>query len=368
WLFVFSGLIAVSLIKAVEGDLRGFDWTDADHWPLATAVACLGLLLLHQASKAVEAWALPGAPRRVERWFLGYALLFGIFFVFANPPFQGPDEIRHAFRSYQVSEALPRSAPIPQSLVTVHSQFEFLPFRPANKTGLDQLLAAWKVPLQPEHRNFHGSTGTSFFPNLPQGLGMFLGRQLGLPAVGLMYMGRLFNLFFWIVLVYLAIRQLPFYRWVFFFAALSPMGLYQAASLSYDGFTNGMCFLLISTFLSFGYGSGVVRLAKLAAMVIQGILASLAKFLYFPLVLLYLLIPVRRIGSKVRYGAVFASLLLLSWGVNFLWNLQSGKVGQVLTAGQDYRNGSLSFILGHPWEFLTLVGRTLKGHGAYLEG
>ena len=55
---------------------------------------------------------------------------------------------------------------------------------------------------------------------LPQALGITLARLLGLGGLGLLYMGRLFNLLFLAGMGYLAMRRMPFGKEVLFWGCI----------------------------------------------------------------------------------------------------------------------------------------------------
>ena len=69
---------------------------------------------------------------------------------------------------------------------------------------------------------------------VPQAMGIALARMLGLGGLGLLFMGRLFNLMFFTAMGCLTIRRMPFGKEVAAGAALLPMTLHLAASFSYD--------------------------------------------------------------------------------------------------------------------------------------
>ena len=376
WLLLFSILILFFLVEASRGDWRDYSLLRPRAWPLATLVCYQAILLLHQVacssrlkfaeSSTILAWLKSGP---VERFFLFFALGFGVFFVFSNPPFQAPDETAHSFRAFQTSQAQSAQAPVPTSVVMVANRFLKVTFQVGTKIFPREIWEALEIPLQPEHKTYYGSIGVSFIPYLPQAAGFAIGRVLRLPPLAILYLGRLCNLLAWAALVFFAIRRLPFFKWVFFFLALSPMSIYEASSISHDPITNGTTYLLIATFLSYAFGAGErISNRQILGMLILGALASLAKAVYFPLVFLYFWIPVRKMGSRIRYFLVFVALFAFSAGTDLLWNMRTGAVKKFSVSLPTPVHGEISFILGQPWEFLKLIGRTLQAYSAaYLE-
>lgn len=379
WLVLFSGLIAILLYQSVQENYLHFDAFSRRAWPLTPVFVFLTILLSWRVGKIfADEWShLAGVAAwwgsvRPERVFLVLALVFGAFFVFFNPPFQAPDEAAHSYRTFQTSQGESAQVFIPRSVIRLTENYRHLSFHPESKVTFREILDDLKVPLKPEEKGFAGSIGVSFIPYIAPAFGIFLGRLVGLPPLALIYLGRLFSLLAFTALIFVALRRLPFFKWVFFALALGPMALYEASSLSHDPFTVGISFLLTATLLARAYGPEE-RISKLqiAEFILLGTLASLAKAVYFPLVFLYFWIPVRKMGSWQRYLLVFALLLGISFGTDLLWNLQSGAVKWATRIGGEPTKpvrGSFSFIVQNPWHFLSLVGATLKtNHRFYLE-
>lgn len=367
WIFAFSILLGFFLEIAVAGGLREFRMFGRRAWPLATLVACEAAILLEQARHFRFA-----APRwKVERLFLVFAVVFGLFFALANPPFQAADEGAHAFRALQTSQGEGPGAPVPLSIAKVIGPFWHLSFHSENRTSLNEVLAAFKIPIDETQRGDLGSFSVSVLSHLPQATGFFLGRRVGLPTLALLYLGRIFNLAVWIGLVYFAIRRLPFFKWVFFLLALSPMCLYQAASLSHDALSNGATFLLIATLLQFSFGSeDRLSFRRLLGLVAIASLAAISKAVYFPLVLLYFWIPLSKLGSRRRYFAAFALVFGVSLALNLALNMGGGPSKDLYVAVTSGVAGAPAVV--SPWDkasfFLAIAWDTLKAnYPFYLE-
>lgn len=187
--------------------------------------------------------------------------------------------------------------------------------------------------------------------------------MMGFSPIILMYMGRVFNLLAWVFLIYLSIKTVPLFKWLFFLLALTPMSLFEASSLSSDAVTNGLSFLVISVFLYYA----VLESKKINAIIIftLPLLLSLSKQAYFPLILLYLLIPVKKIGNRKKYFTAFASIVLLNLGAIALWSLMIKDL-YVPLQPQVSPGGQLLFILANPLNFLKVIVETLLVLGGKL--
>lgn len=138
------------------------------------------------------------------------------------------------------------------------------------------------------------------------------GKFFNLPPLVLMYLARLANLIIWLLLAYLAIRITPAYKWVLLTLALVPMAVFEAASVSADGLTIVLSFLMIVYILKLARGKDNFVKTDFFVLVILGLLIALAKSIYILLFFLFLLIPVNKFKSpKMNMGFSLFFLFLL---------------------------------------------------------
>jgi uncharacterized membrane protein len=272
--------------------------------------------------------------------FLVVSILFGIAFVFITPPFQVADEPRHFFRSYQVSEGglIPEihrdpdgkitkiGGVIPKSIYKIH--IETYSQKKDKRVDLDKhIFSLLEIPLNPHIRSYHSFSNIArypFVPYVPQAIGIALGRTIGLCPLLLMYLGRLANLAAWIFLIYMSIRIIPTGRWVLFLAALTPMSLFTAASLSGDTATNGLSFLFIALMMRYGLDGGVhLTLRGKVLIYALGVLLALCRTPYFLVVFLFLIVPADRFRSRIGYWTFFGSLVAVVMILSVGWHLMT---------------------------------------------
>jgi uncharacterized membrane protein len=240
-----------------------------------------------------------------------------------TPPFQAPDEQVHFYRAYQVSGggliAEKRGGVsggwLPESLPSVVEPFMGLRRHPRKRIKVDAILDRFSIPLDPSTRRFVAFETSAVYtpiPYLPQALGIGLGKALDLGPLTLLYLGRAANLVASLLLALLAVRLAPAFKWVFVLIALMPMAAFQMASVSADAFTNAIALLFTAMILRLALTGSNVDARALAALAAASLLLSLSKQAYAPLLLLFLAIPVSRLGGRRRYLAVFASLVALN--------------------------------------------------------
>jgi uncharacterized membrane protein len=269
--------------------------------------------------------------RLVVRTFIALSIIFGSLLVVIVPPFQVPDEPAHFFRAYAISEfrifEMERDGHygdfLPLSLkVLVEDASDNVPFHPENKVNIRKIISLFGMRLERSQRTFLSFPNASVNPPLaylPQSLGILAGRVLNLPPLALMYLGRILNLIFWIACISAALQLTPSGKWPLFLIALMPMTLYQAASLSADAPAQALCFLFIAAVLKKSFPSGNPGRKSLAIIYLLAAFILMCKPVYFPLLLVFLIIPRREFSSNRNYLLnttgyfAFCGLILSIW-------------------------------------------------------
>lgn len=325
-----------------------------------------------------------------ENLFAFLGIMFGILFSLITPPFQVPDETLHFYRILQISDgrltALNKGDGIgglvPESVVTTVKTFDDVLLHVRKEQKIENINAMLDLPLEKAKTVFVDFPNTALYspvPYLPQTAGIATGKLIGLSPLKLMYLGRLFNLLVWVIFVYYAIRIIPIHKWTFLLLALTPMSLSQAASLSAGGLTNGTSFLLFALFLKRTFDEGIARKDHLYAIFILSAILSLSKQAYFLFPLLFLLFPVKSLGSRKKYLTLFFFLMLISIVPMLAWSaLMKDTYLAVFRIYADFFNRhfhmvpapdeQIKFIISQPVEYVRILVRTFVQNGnSYLE-
>ncbi|MFZ3009471.1 MAG: DUF2142 domain-containing protein [Candidatus Microsaccharimonas sp.] len=249
-----------------------------------------------------------------SKLFLLLAVVFGTFMIFLTPPLMVPDELAHFGRGYQVSEGHLLSE------TNESGTGGIVPTVPKN-----QAKSTREVPSLYSGNYFDRLTEANYkfetFPNsavyspisyIPQAMGIKIADVI-YPSIGLMFiLGRIFNLATFVVLILVAIRAAPRAKWVYVVAALLPMTIHQAASLSSDVMTIGLAFVIIAYIHKLFVSK--VKLDR-KTFIILGILSiGLALTKQTNIVLLFplLFLPVRLFNNLSSKLLIVGSLLVTS--------------------------------------------------------
>lgn len=284
-----------------------------------------------------------------ELLFAGASLGLGIMYLLILPPLSAPDEVSHYITSYQLANRImgksnhedgirvyireqdkfiedledilkpdgsgyrENDSPFPQAVILgqelTEETYRTIYERGLKSAGENEPAVSYQIPVR-----------TTPMAYVPQALGLIAGQLLGLGGLGLLYLGRLFNLLFFTVIGFLTIRRIPFGKEVVIGAALLPMTLHLASSFSYDVLLIALCGYFTAVCLDLAYKAERVRWQDVLLLaLILGIMGP-CKMVYGAVAGLCLLIPVKKFGGwgkwAISAGAVLGAFAAAMAAVN----------------------------------------------------
>jgi uncharacterized membrane protein len=312
----------------------------------------------------------------VEVFLLLIILLFGISMILLIPPGAGYDEEDHLVRVWELSALSFVPGQMPPQELKYPTVFRDFAYRQQGSMGIiDSDFWQSYTRAAMYERGFvrrEIDTKSVYSPVLllPQGLAMRLfGRVAGLPALPAFYATRFAGLLSYLLLTWLAIREIPFGKWILLVLAASPMALFQAATVTPDAISNGIGFLFIA---------GCLRLAQAEKingreagnLILLIFLLFLAKLNLLPLIFLpFLLIPPSRFPSRRLYIFLLAVTVVFFLVEVAGWNWIASRNFDSLLLDEANPQAQLLYIIGSPFAFLQTVLRDLLTSGwAYFQG
>lgn len=306
--------------------------------------------------------------------FLGASLLFGLIYIFIVPPFQAPDEDSHYFRSYEILNSNSEHTDpenrlggyLPASLFEYSNQFRFMRFNYDGKLTKEQLSTFNEKNLDKVNTKFTDFSNTAmYFPTAYplQAIFAALGAGLNLSPSTLLYLLRFTTLLTWLSILYFAYKIFPGNKLLFLFISSLPAILVLHSSITADAITNALAFFLISYVLKLKHQEQDISAFQICIFGLIILIISINKIVYFPLILLWFLLPFGKFYSALRYYGSFLIIALVCIILTSLWAL---KVNEAYITYEDYAveyrddqqikpNGNpskqLDFVLSHPIEF-----------------
>lgn len=322
----------------------------------------------------------------IEVAFLMGALGCGLFYMLVFVPGSVPDEPYHFQSSYKLAADLMFLAPTAEKLPMRLDDVSFMEglFASNNLSAEQYKNLAENFTLfvsQPQYSSVVPLSSFDWGSNppyikLPSALGIVIAHIFNLGSLPMFYLGRLFNLIFFVLLVFYAIRITPVGKNVMVVCALLPMSLHQAASYSYDPGIIGLGFLFAAMSFRAIYSTGkMTRSHKIQLAVVAALLAP-CKIIYAVAVLLVLLIPQNRFSSRkqanIYKGIVFGSVLLSVLVLRAATMVQMAGIGDTGEASSLGMRGaeqgtfySLSSVITDPLNTILLYLRTFDTYGPF---
>lgn len=304
--------------------------------------------------------------------FILLGLIYGIAFLLLIPPFQVPDEYEHYYKAWDISngniipEKIGNKAGVylPESVkIMTDNVYQKWKYFILNNQELDMeyLLS---LPLESDNDVFvdiskYAVVTYSPIPYIASALSMAAGKMFNLSPLLLMYLGRLGNLILWLFVTFLAIRITPVFKWGFLAIALMPMTLFQAASLSADGVTLALSFLIIAIFLKLALDESIEKIntKHILILVLISLILSLAKLPYVMLILLFFLIPSAKFESKRQMFMIFGLLSLVTVLAIAIWNFMVNGLYMPLDPGVSIKD-QLFYVLHNPVDYIHVLMNT----------
>ncbi len=306
-------------------------------------------------------------------FFLIIGITFGIVYCIAIPYGAGFDEETHVVRIFDIAamhflpnRSSPEGTPAYGDFILKSYQRRYF-LTPAQDLFLPENFN------QPINREVTvGFPTRSIYPPVmffPQAvLARLFWRKYDFPVVPIAILMRMAGLGMYLLGSYLTIRLLPAGKWVFTLLALSPMALFQAATLNGDGFTSAVSFLLIGLTLNIQADPGP-RLPVWKAWAVIGVclLLGTAKPSGVLILPLLFLLPMSKFQSKPLRAAVWgAAALAILFMVG--WTILAVPGSHFSNGGGQSIGQQMQKILSQPFDFiLTFIKGNILAAGRYFE-
>ncbi|MCL2110653.1 MAG: DUF2142 domain-containing protein [Clostridiales bacterium] len=305
----------------------------------------------------------------IERLTLFAVLAVGAFYLFVFPPNSAPDEAVHFAAAYQnVGTALGETSDDVKSvairaadekMITDYSRF---PDRHTVKFFGEEL---WK-PLPPGGAEIIDVERVSGVPHpyiyFPQTAGMLLGRAFQVNPEWLYMLGRIFNLIFYAICVWMAVRLTPIGKGVFAIVALYPMAMELAASLNSDVYSTALAMLALAQYLRIAYSDSPARLQDLLLMLLTMALLGPPKVVFIPMMMLAFFLPARCFAEKaaaIRYRILVVAVLAATTFIALYVYMHRADGGVPVVTFLDQEVYTIEMLLADPFLFARMCKRTV---------
>lgn len=288
-----------------------------------------------------------------EKTFLKLSFILGIWVIILNPFVHRFDESTHFFRSFAISQGsfidIIKDGKIGANISDNYSSI------------IKEKLSIKSYFTSPELWNVKFSSAKSFFKNpymssvtpINHGIaaiGIFFANLIGMDTVGVIITGRLCDYLFYTILCYFAIKNMKYYKTLFFTVAALPMTIWLAGSFSIDPILISTSLLFISICLKYYFDKteNSVTLKDVILLIFCSIFISSVKYLvYTPILLLFFLIPKNKFEKK-QYIAAIVSASFIILGMISMQGYLLKKIPFIENRNGDVNVGrQVRFMLSH---------------------
>ena len=244
---------------------------------------------------------------KAEHIFLVLGITMGVFFTMFFPPYSAPDEQKHIATAYANAGKLLGWDTIDEDgNVYVRKTDADVTFRKnVSKFTYNCLYDDLHRPIEKDSVKYnYTSLGVPITSHFPQTLGVALGWIVGLNGVCTLYLGKIFALIFYLIMVYFAIRFMPWGKMVMTVIALLPISLELAGSFSYDSVLNALSFFFIGYVMHLIYEKKSVNWKNILCLMIISAVMAPSKVIYVLLCGMVFLFQKKNIEIKKYIGSV----------------------------------------------------------------
>lgn len=205
---------------------------------------------------------------------------------------------------------------------------------------------------------------------IPLATGIFVARGLNFSFTQSIVAGKIFNIIFYSIIIYFAIKRISKGKILIFILSLFPTVIMLASTYSYDGWVFGWMILGLS-YLFANYQEKEKQLSVKEGIIIGGSLfLSLGpKAIYFPIMLLCLFLPKEKFVSKRNryiFNAYIVTLMCISLStfiIPFIFGVSSGTAGGDLRGGSDVNSTlQIKYIFDNPAAYTKTLLTFLKDY------
>ncbi|MBF0299052.1 MAG: DUF2142 domain-containing protein [Oligoflexia bacterium] len=328
---------------------------------------------------------------KVEWIFLIFASILGLICLFLTPYGESPDEQSHFYRAYQIadgvfiplkkgtSKQMQVGGEIPLSIAKTFSLIAIKghPMHNQCKIDIKSYREALKLKLNPQEKYFDSSFLNTVLYSpiayLPAAIGIKIGVFFDFPPLIIMYLGRILNLFCYILIMFFAIRTTPILKHTMLAISILPMIIFEAgASVSTDAFLTCTSMFFLAYVWKLSYGTNVRGNVKVSRkkyinsfdifiLTLTGSVIALIKSFYWPILLSVFLIPKKYFKNNKRYLLSISVILFVTLLLSAIWNSIAKEF--YIPAAPDIIPGlQVKYMLAHPLIFFSHLIDTLKLH------
>jgi len=307
-----------------------------------------------------------------EKIFIILAFLFGVVNILLVPFGTGEDEFTHLSRIWEISKfhfMTKANSPI----INMPNAFTRIDWRANNKfvdpISLKVYLDEYRITIEPLKID-PATTRSSYFPSLyfPAALvmGIFARILNNFPVLMTVTLIRLINLLIFLILSFLAIKTIPFGKWVLFAVLLAPEVIIISSIVNVDFASYGISALFISWVLYISFNKE--KFSQKNYLILLALIFALftLKVNYAILIALLFIIP-KELFSKIQKTTLILFTIAAFLILVIAWNVITVPDSADFPTNPSI-SGQIAYVFSHPILFAGTVVHSISANiGNYLK-
>lgn len=333
------------------------------------------MLLAFMAILSVFLFSRLNDDKKIARNAFILIAIVGCLNVLVLPIRQNLDENTHFFHALEISDGhLRREAIDEQAFLTISPDFLAITKLPSTpEYGSDTNTNLYNEDfIKLKHKKANYEKGLIHFGGvanpayIPSAMGIVFGKLISDRIFVYYYLGRIFNMLFFAILAYIAIRVTKKYKIVLFVIATIPYTLWLCAGYNYDSLYYGLILLILAQLSNF-LSEKNISMKKISIYSLSCIGLVFCKAPTILLIFLPMFLPIEYFRYKKAKIKAMA-IMLTSTFFAFLWMVQGviisvfSKVSNVATLAGDSSSGEnrLSYFLNNFTDTIAMFLRSFS--------
>lgn len=303
-----------------------------------------------------------------QRLFLYLIPIIMLMFLELMPTFKSHDEIFHWLRAYDITQGhfftemvdgKPR-ATFPEEVCEIGT------FKSNTNINYADLKKQIKEQITEDGNKtiITLSTTAIYHPMqyIPQAFGIWISKLFTNKPIIMAYMARIMNMLITAVILYFALKNMPFGKKILLILICLPISIESFTSMSSDGITNAVAFFFTAYVLKlFNEKDKKLSIKNKVILLISAIVIALCKIVYLPIVGLLLILPKNKFKNRKDKTATIGIIMGIAIIANITWLVIS------MSYLATYKNGNSAYqimnILTNPIEYLQTLFNTINMYG-----
>lgn len=247
---------------------------------------------------------------KIEKIVISFLIPIGMMYLVFMLPSQVPDEQAHLRRAYEVSEGVLIGRKDTISVIPRDLQTKIKPNIETYAQFSENLAGNTDYKDTVEFKNPAGTY--PFILYIFSAIGFVIARIFSLNILIGCYLAKLMNFIVFLISAYYVLKIIPFGKYAMTAVMFMPMFLHQATSTSADCLVNIISMFFIAYLLHLYFKEETIRKREGVLLVTLGILLSIVKYVYLPIIGLALIFIFSKNMSRKYKIILLSSLILLS--------------------------------------------------------